>query len=125
MIITSRFPVISGFRVTWDSRKPAGQRVVSVHVQTNKYEDDILSPSEHSSGTSTPANQNIPLEEVKCEAGGRKYAVVTREYMAGGHDGFSPLLDQKFLVSIEEGQVMSTIVRKYLMGRFYVCSMEH
>jgi hypothetical protein len=54
---------------------------------------------------------------VKREAGGRKYAVVTREYMAGGFDGFAPLLNKKFLISIEEGQVMSTIVRKYLLGK--------
>jgi 5'-nucleotidase len=28
----SRFPVIAGFRVEWDSRRPPGQRVLSIHL---------------------------------------------------------------------------------------------
>lgn len=117
-----RFPVISGFRVTWDSRRPAGQRVISVyHEESNPDIDNLISPvsSEPGSGAVTPSgvNNNVQrLEEVKNESGGRKYAIVTREYMAGGHDGYTPLLDKPFLITIEEGQVMSTIVRKYLMG---------
>ena len=48
--------------------------------------------------------------------GGRMYRIVTREYMAQGHDGFVPLKGQKYLVDDESGQMMSTIVRKYLLG---------
>lgn len=44
------------------------------------------------------------------------YKVVTRQYMADGHDGFEALKDKKFLVDDENGQMMSTLVRRYLMG---------
>lgn len=55
-------------------------------------------------------------EPVQRGKGGRKYKVVTREYMAQGHDGFVALKGSKYLVDDESGQMMSSIVRKYLMG---------
>lgn len=55
-------------------------------------------------------------EEVKREKGGRKYKVVTRQYMSEGHDGYLALKDSKYLIDDESGQMMSTIVRKYLLG---------
>ena len=95
----------------WDSRKPPGQRVLNIAVQTHKRID------EHKSGDSTP-NLLFDYEEVP-RSGGRKYVVVTREYMAQGHDGFECLKDQKMLIDDEQGQMMSTIVRKYLLGLWY------
>ena len=44
------------------------------------------------------------------------YRIVTREYMAQGHDGFLLLKGRKYLVDDESGQMMSAIVRKYLLG---------
>ncbi|KAL5490069.1 hypothetical protein ACEPAI_4902 [Sanghuangporus weigelae] len=111
-----RFPVIAGFRVTWDSRKPPGQRVLNIAVQMHKRID------EHKSGDSTP-NLLFEYEEIPRSAG-RKYVVVTREYMAQGHDGFECLKDQKMLIDDEQGQMMSTIVRKYLLGSKYINKMN-
>lgn len=54
-----------------------------------------------------------PVERKK---DGRQYKVVTREYMAQGHDGFLSLLGHKYLIDDECGQMMSTIVRRYLLG---------
>ena len=104
-----RFPVVSGFRVTWDSRKKPGQRVLSIALQVHKKIDD------RTPGDSTP-NLLMDFEEVKRE-GGRKYSVITREYMADGHDGFDCLKGNKMLIDDEQGQMMSTIVRKYLLGK--------
>ena len=59
----------------------------------------------------------VDLEEVRRVRGGRKYSIVTREYMAQGHDGFTALKDQRYLVDDESGQMMSSIVRKYLLGK--------
>ena len=56
-------------------------------------------------------------ESIKRVKGGRMYKIVTREYMAQGHDGFLPLKGQKYLVDDESGQLMSSIVRKYLLGK--------
>lgn len=96
--------------MTWDSRKPPGQRILNIAVQVQKRID------EHKSGDSTP-NLLIEYEEVKRERGGRKFVVVTREYMAEGHDGFDCLKNQKMIIDDEQGQMMSTIVRKYLLGQ--------
>lgn len=54
-------------------------------------------------------------DEIKREKGGRKYIIVTREYMAQGHDGFLPLKGNKYLIDDEVGQMFSTLVRKYLL----------
>ena len=57
-----------------------------------------------------------PAEEVKREKGGKMYRVVTREYLASGHDGYEMLKGNKYLIEDEGGQMMSTVVRKYLLG---------
>ncbi len=42
---------------------------------------------------------------------------MTREYMSLGHDGFDAMKKCKYLVDGEQGQMMSALVRKYLLGR--------
>ncbi len=124
--------MVSGFRVSWDSRRPAGQRVLGVWLVEEPSASRALTP--YHSGTTTPAatsatslavqdqrqTQTPPelhdLEEVKRVKGGRKYRLVTREYMAQGHDGFEAFKGAKYLVDDESGELMSTIVRKYLLG---------
>ena len=67
-----------------------------------------------STGQSTPQLvDGDPIPRVK---GGRMYRIITREYMAQGHDGFIALKGNKYLVDDESGQMMSSIVRKYLLG---------
>lgn len=107
--ISSRFPVISGFRVVWDSRRPPRQRILSVHL-----DPEI---SESTMDTSTHDVSHDPLEEVKREKGGRMYKIVTREYLAEGHDGYDVLKGNKYLIEDEGGQIMSAVVRKYLLGK--------
>jgi len=107
-----RFPVISGFRVSWDSRREPGQRVLGVWFLTEvtgSYHRD-----ETTSGDLTP--QLVNEEPINREKDGKTYKIVTREYMAEGHDGFLPLKGHKYLIDDESGQMMSTIVRKYLLG---------
>ena len=99
-----RFPVISGFRVLWDSRKPPGHRVIGIWQQKEVEHDGINS-----------GHRQVDDHEVKREKTGRKYKIVTREYMAQGHDGFLSLKDGKYLIDDESGQMMSTLVRQYLL----------
>ena len=56
-------------------------------------------------------------EEIPRE-GQRKYKIVTREYLAQGHDGYEPLTRGKWLVDHECGSTFSSIVRSYLLGMF-------
>lgn len=63
---SSRFPVIAGFRVSWDSRKKPGQRVLGVWLKKEKQN----------------AEGGYEEEAIERSANGRKYVLLTREYMA-------------------------------------------
>ncbi len=140
----SRFPVISGFRVSWDSRKPPGQRVLGVWLlqepsggstansgTNTPTQGGTTSPRPRTGSASSsmsnllqatvnsmaqPAAGLVDAEPIKRVKGGKTYKIVTREYMAQGHDGFLPLKGNKYLVDDESGQLTSAIVRKYLLG---------
>ncbi|KAI3613606.1 flagellar associated protein [Moniliophthora roreri] len=115
--LARRFPVVSGIRVSWDSRREKGQRVLGIWL--TKEMEDSMHGSE--SGHSTP--RIVDGEPIQRSKTSRKYKIVTREYMAQGHDGFTALTDQRYLVDDESGQPMSTIVRKYLLGSQFVNRM--
>ncbi|TFK25066.1 flagellar associated protein [Coprinopsis marcescibilis] len=102
-----RFPVISGFKVTWDSTREPGNRVTEVHLL-----QEYL--------TESGSLGHLNSEPIKRERGGRKYKIVTREYMADGHDGYTAMKDCPRLVDEECGSLMSSLVRKYLLGSHFV-----
>ncbi|KIM57102.1 hypothetical protein SCLCIDRAFT_1219786 [Scleroderma citrinum Foug A] len=108
-----RFPVISGFRVSWDSRRPAGQRVLGIWLLQETQSD----------GSSSGTPVLVDGEEVKREKSGRTYTIMTREYLAEGYDGYTALTDGKYLIDEENGQLMSALVRKYLLGSRFVNRM--
>ena len=89
--------------------------MIGVWLQKNASEG--TPKSDANSGNVTP--KNLEGDEVKREKGGRKYNIVTREYMAQGHDGYLALKGNKYLVDDEQGQLMSGIVRKYLLGECF------
>ncbi|PFH49098.1 hypothetical protein AMATHDRAFT_148390 [Amanita thiersii Skay4041] len=115
-----RFPVISGMRVTWDSRRQPGERVLGVWL--------VAEPEETEDGSvSGEAEQQQPLvdiEPIKREKGGRMYRIVTRDYMAEGHDGYEALKGQTYLIDHEGGSLMSLLVRKYLLGSQFINKMS-
>ncbi|KAF7322681.1 25S rRNA adenine-N(1) methyltransferase [Mycena chlorophos] len=115
-----RFPVVSGMRVSWDSRKKPGERVLGVWLTK-----EIAQSSYHGvDGHDTPkVVDSMPIERTNTKT----YKIVTRralQYMAEGHDGFEALKRGKHLIDDESGQMMSTIVRKYLMGSHFVSTMS-
>ncbi|KAJ3926315.1 MAG: Metallo-dependent phosphatase-like protein [Lentinula lateritia] len=114
-----RFPVVSGMRVAWDSQREPGNRILSIWL-TKEMEDSIYNGG-GGSGYSTP--RVVDAEPIPRVKGGRQYRIVSREYMAQGHDGFTALRGRKYLVDDESGQPMSSIVRKYLLGSQYVNSL--
>ncbi|KAG6812759.1 hypothetical protein H0H92_000674 [Tricholoma furcatifolium] len=109
-----RFPVISGFRVSWDSRREPGNRVLGVW----KVEEKNHSPANHSDNGAS-SHEVIDGKPITRESD-QNYKIVTREYMAQGHDGFWALKGKRYLVDDESGQLMSSIVRKYLLGKLSV-----
>jgi hypothetical protein len=110
--IYRRFPVITGFRVSWDSRRPPGQRVLGVWLWEDQADD--VSVVSNDSDFSTPTLKDG--EAISCNDTKPKYKILTREYMAQGHDGFTSLCGNKYLIDDESGQITSAVVRKYLLG---------
>ncbi|KZT11516.1 Metallo-dependent phosphatase [Laetiporus sulphureus 93-53] len=137
-----RFPVISGFRVSWDSRRLPGERVLGVWLlqelsgsastsasptptpSATSSMTSLQSIQSTASGAASPAYMLVDGEPIPRSKKGRKYRMVTREYMAEGYDGFEALKGQKYLVDDESGQLMSALVRKYLLGCRYVNRMS-
>ncbi|KAJ6547135.1 Metallo-dependent phosphatase-like protein [Mycena capillaripes] len=113
-----RFPVISGFRVSWDSRRSAGERVLGVWLLNEIEESD--SGHDGANGQSSPRLvDGDPIQKTT----DKTYKIVTRSYMAEGHDGFTALQRGRQLIDDEGGQIFSAIVRKYLMGSHFVNAM--
>lgn len=107
-----RFPVVSGLRISWDSRRQPGERVIG-----------IWSLLEGENGHNNENGVHLNLEPVLRVKGGRKYKIVTREYMADGHDGYEALRGSRQLIDHESGDLMSSIVRRYLLGSHFVNKM--
>jgi 5'-nucleotidase len=96
--------------VSWDSRRKPGDRVLGIWLlkETEDSEEDI-------EFTGAPTPKLVDIEPIKRD-NDRKYKIVTREYMAEGHDGFLAFKGKEFLIDDESGSLMSGIVRKYLLG---------
>ncbi|ORZ40200.1 Metallo-dependent phosphatase-like protein [Catenaria anguillulae PL171] len=95
-----RFPQVSGIAFTFDPSRPEGHRIVESHLTCSKFE-----------------NQAVDLAQT--------YRVVTRNYLAEGHDGFSSLLPHTTIVDDEAGLLISTIMRKYFLGMKMLKQMSH
>lgn len=123
-----RFPQLAGMRVVWDSSREPGHRVLSVdmlhqpidggeppcemrnyHFQRNS-EDEIDSVMVYRQAPQV--REPLQLD--------RKYRLVTRQYMALGNDGYEALTRGRYVMDDENGQLMSTIVRKFLLGASYI-----
>ena len=104
--------MITGFRVSWNSRRPPGQRVLGVWLLEDQADDvSVVSNDTDFSTSALKDGEAISRDDTK-----PKYKILTREYMAQGHDGFTPLSGNKYLIDDESGQITSTVVRKYLLG---------
>ncbi|TFK22412.1 Metallo-dependent phosphatase [Coprinopsis marcescibilis] len=98
-----RFPAISGFRVEWDSTKPPNQRVLGVWM----LED---------SSQVGPNGIPVLVDKEKVTRSDKKYLIVTGEYLSQGGDGYAALKGQKLVITPENGQSKSQLVRKFLSG---------
>jgi hypothetical protein len=107
-----RFPIVSGLRAEWDCRRPPGQRVIGVWLTEEVTESD------------KPEDRHTKDTEPVLNEAGRTYKLVTREYMAGGFDGFVALKGKKHLIDDENGLTMSTIIRRFLLGSQYIHVMK-
>ncbi|WWC64228.1 uncharacterized protein I303_106837 [Kwoniella dejecticola CBS 10117] len=129
-----RFPIISGLVVQWDHTRPPNQRVISIYQlkrpprgQDQDEEDEIENPQDFVDFKEQEDGTRVVVKQKKLDLGdevknddSRVYRVITREYMALGYDGFHALKDRKFVVDDENGQIMSSILRSFLLGSSYI-----
>jgi len=130
-----RFPQVAGMRVVWDSRRPPGKRVISVHILHQPYDGQVdessnelkmkmrrfykFAPDDEDDEGSVMVYRSSPRVREALQMD-KTYRVVTRGYLASGNDGYDMLKQGKFIVDGENGQLMSTIVRKFLLGATYI-----
>lgn len=130
-----RFPHVAGMQVVWDSSREPGHRVVSVHVLDQPFDGEPIESNdmfvrirnsfsyapdhESNNESSVFVRRNAPRikEELKLD---KKYSVVTRSYMADGNDGYVALSRGRDILDDEAGELMSTLVRKFLLGATYI-----
>ncbi|KAF5354820.1 hypothetical protein D9756_005700 [Leucocoprinus leucothites] len=99
-----RFPIMSGFRVSWDGSKPVGQRVLRVWLL------------EESTKLGKDGKPSLVDKEEVLRTSTRKYLLMVGEYIATGGDGYETLANKKFIITPENGQPKSALVRKFLLG---------
>ncbi|GAB1521931.1 hypothetical protein RhiTH_005030 [Rhizoctonia solani] len=104
--MSRRFPIVSGIRIEWDSRLAPGSRVKGIWLAEQEVASDGSIHSKNGQPVIRDANKT--------------YRIVTREYMAAGHDGYDALRGKPFLIDDENGVIMSSIVRRYLLGSQYI-----
>jgi len=82
-----RFPQISGMKLTFNPKKKAGERITQLSVAGKDVEDDKI------------------------------YTLATTDYLAEGHDGFDALANKEYVVDLENGMLLSTLMRLNLETR--------
>ncbi|MBT5374701.1 MAG: bifunctional metallophosphatase/5'-nucleotidase [Rhodospirillaceae bacterium] len=85
--LSGAFPQISGFSFTFDPKKPAGKRVVSVEVGGK------------------------PLDE------SRTYRLATNSYLLKGGNGYTSLAKGKIIIDAEEGKTIADTVSAYITAK--------
>lgn len=135
-----RFPQVAGMQVVWDSNREPGHRVISVDLLhqpfdgevtegTNvfmKIRDSYLYEPDYCSDNEQSVMVHRAIPKVKKPlVMDQTYWVVTREYLAQGNDGYSALKRGRYIIDDESGQLMSAIVRKFLLGATYIWRWNH
>ena len=82
--LAGRFPQIAGMTLVYDSRAPAGSRVVTIEVGGEPFDPALT------------------------------YRVATNNYMAGGGDGYAALKKGRQIIDSAGGTLMATMVIDYI-----------
>ncbi|KAI9224057.1 Metallo-dependent phosphatase-like protein [Blastocladiella britannica] len=94
-----RFPQVSGIAFTFDPSLEPGARITESRMTCSRYKD-------------------LPI------VADHRYKIVTRFYLAEGHDGFTSLLPHTTIVDDEAGMLITTVLRKYCLGLKVIKAMQ-
>ena len=88
--------------MSFDGNKPAGHRVLEVWLLADKTSDQ----------------DGIVKKEQVLRTSTRKYLIMCGEYMVNGGDGYDALKGKKQVITAENGQSKSALIRKFLLGKY-------
>ncbi|KAJ3538174.1 hypothetical protein NM688_g6557 [Phlebia brevispora] len=101
--LEGRFPALSGLRVTFDSSREAGDRVLGVWLLD-------------STKVGPDGKPELVDKEKVLRTSMRKYLIMCGEYMAQGGDGYDALKGKKLVIPAENGEPKSALIRDFLSG---------
>ncbi|CAG8448731.1 2166_t:CDS:2 [Diversispora eburnea] len=130
-----RFPIVSGLKVEYNPKAEPFHRLRNVWLterrppspiedlenkEDNPRNDREREDEQDDSEDPGPHNIIGKLDMQKI------YTVCTRAYLAAGYDGFKALAqpNTEFLVDDENGMLMSTLIRKYFLGLYYISAIK-
>ncbi|CAG8843689.1 15545_t:CDS:1, partial [Gigaspora margarita] len=113
-----RFPLVSGLKIEYNQNAEPGDRLRNVWLterQINEEDED-----ENISDDPGPHRIIGKLDMQKT------YTVCTVEYLATGNDGYKAFAEPttQYLVDHENGVILSTLIRRYFIGLYYINAMK-
>ncbi|CAG8554798.1 1270_t:CDS:2 [Cetraspora pellucida] len=119
-----RFPIVSGLKIEYNRNAEPNDRLRNVWLterQNPITEDGEGDDDENISEDPGPHRIIGKLDMQKT------YTVCTRSYLASGGDGYKAFAEPttKYLVDDEAGLILSTLVRRYFIGLYYINAIKY
>jgi 5'-nucleotidase len=115
--LEGRFPIVSGLKIEYNPNAEPGHRLRNVWLT----EKSPHTPRE----SVVESDHEIPniIEKLDLQ---KIYTVCTRNYLAIGCDGYTAFAQSntQFLIDEENGILLSTLIRRYFLGLYYVNAIK-
>ncbi|KAF0455054.1 Metallo-dependent phosphatase [Gigaspora margarita] len=113
-----RFPVVSGLKIEYNQNAVPGDRLRNVWLTERQIDDE--DEDENISDDPGPHRIVGKLDMQKT------YTVCTRAYLASGNDGYKAFAEPttQYLVDHENGVILSTLIRRYFIGLYYINAIK-
>ncbi|CAG8484242.1 16332_t:CDS:2 [Racocetra persica] len=116
-----RFPVVSGLKVEYNRNAEPGDRLRNVWF--TERQSSIADDEEDENISEDPGPHRI-IGKLDMQ---KTYTVCTRAYLASGNDGYKAFAEPttKYLVDDENGIILSTLIRRYFIGLYYINAIKY
>ncbi|CAG8461109.1 11978_t:CDS:2, partial [Acaulospora morrowiae] len=126
-----RFPIFSGLKIEYNPKAEPFHRLRNVWL-TERRSSSTEDVGNDEGDTINTVDADIDDEDPgphiiigKLDMN-KTYTVCTRAYMAAGYDGYKALAqpETQFVIDEENGVILSTLIRRYFIGLYYVSAMK-
>ncbi|CAG8708901.1 7943_t:CDS:2, partial [Dentiscutata heterogama] len=114
-----RFPIVSGLKIEYNRNAEPGDRLRNVWLTERQVDDE----GEDENISDDPGPHRI-IGKLDMQ---KTYTVCTRAYLASGSDGYKAFAEPttQYLVDDENGMILSTLVRRYFIGLYYINAIKY